>query len=203
MIRFESQKGFSRSLILNFIAQTKTLRAGVIMCPSRIHRASWGHSDIWCPASWPTNQSPLPCPCAPLFPLIPHRKGAVVYPSLLHLPMDVYMHRCTHIHNDCLAIHLNLVLHFQIFHSLLGSVNNTLYKHRERIIQERLNPATCGNEDLIELQMTETQKNRGLNTGGKGKVRAMIQCFLNSSWDLVPLQAHPWWASYVFMNQHG
>ena len=62
----------------------------------------------------------------------------------------------------------------------------------------------CGNEDLIDLQMTETQNNRGLNTGGKGKVRAMtIQCFLNSSWDLASLWGHPWWAPYVFMNQRG
>lgn len=81
-----------------------------------------------------------------------YRKGQKFTPSLLRFQWTCRQaHRRTHVHNNCLAIHLHLVLHFQIFHSLLGSVNNTLYKHHERIIQERLNLVMCGDEDLIDL----------------------------------------------------
>ena len=69
------------------------------------------------PASWHVNQAPRPY--ASLSPLIPYRKGAVIYLSLLHLPMGVYVHRCTSIYNNYLAIHLSLVPHFQIFHNYL------------------------------------------------------------------------------------
>lgn len=128
-------------------------------------------------------------PDAPLSLLIPYEKGAVIYPSLLRHPVDVCVHRCIHIYSNYLAPDWNLVPHFQRFHNLLGSVNKTLYKDRERIIQGWLNLAMRGNKDLIGLYVTETQNNRGLNAGGKGKATAvMIQCSPNSSrvWLLLP-----------------
>lgn len=63
-----------------------------------------------------------------------------------------------------------------------------------------------GNKDLIGLYVTETQNNRGLNAGGKGKATAvMIQCSPNSSrvWLLLP-GAPPFLVGFRFIvSQHG